>query len=203
MVLTLILCGVAVANAFVTAPLRQSHAVCSSRGSAGDIRMINLFGNNEESQRRRNDLSKRSAGVGDRKVRFRKPNQATTGLLLGIKFKESFSKAVIIDKIIPGTEADSLKKQGKLKEGDEITMVSATFGDEMWSARGIGKIRLEKSIAVRQGMFIDFVVENNNDKNNKNLGELARKEQEKMNRLQKQLQAEVDAENKKKKFGFF
>eukprot|EP00966_Prymnesium_polylepis_P307283 7100957-Prymnesium_polylepis.1 len=30
-------------------------------------------------------------------------------------------------------------------------MVSATFGDEMWSARGIGKYRLEKSIAVRQG----------------------------------------------------
>merc|ERR1719478_884084 len=161
--------------------------------------MINLFGNNEESQRRRGDLSKRYASAGDRKIRFRKPNQATTGLSLGLKFRESFSKAVIIDKILPGTEADNLKKQGKIKEGDEITMVSATFGDEMWSARGIGKMRLEKSIAVRQGMFIEFVFENSNDKANKKLSDSAKKEQDKMNRLQQQLAAEVDAENKKKK----
>merc|ERR1719453_849028 len=56
-------------------------------------------------------------------------------------------------------EAAKLKRQGKIKEGDEITMVSATFGDEMWSARKVGKYRLEKSIAVRQGMTISFVFE--------------------------------------------
>ena len=52
-------------------------------------------------------------------------------------------------------------------------MVSATFGDEMWSARGVGKYRLEKSIAVRQGMTISFVVENRDDFSEKRMRELA------------------------------
>merc|ERR1719382_1802477 len=122
--------------------------------------MINLFGNNAESKERRDLLSARDARAGDRKVTFRKPNQATEGLALGLKFRESFGKAVYIDKILPNTEAARLEKQGKIQEGDEVTMISATFGGEMWSARNVGKYRLEKSIAVRQGMTIDFVFEN-------------------------------------------
>ena len=38
----------------------------------------------EESTKRRDALSLRDARPGDRKVTFRKPNQATTGLLLGL-----------------------------------------------------------------------------------------------------------------------
>merc|ERR1712134_217910 len=93
-----------------------------------------------------------------------------------------------------------LKAQGKIKEGDEITMVSATFGDEMWSARGVGKYRLEKSIAVRQGMTISFVVENRSDSDKKRLAQLdkeAEKERARVSRLQQQLQNEVDQEKKK------
>ena len=112
----------------------------------------------------RDSLSLRSAPAGSRKVAFRKQNAATKSLQLGLVFRESFGKAVFIDKIIPGSQADAMKKQGKLKEGDEIVMVSATFGNEMWSARNIGKIRLEKSIAVRQGMFVEFVVESPSEK---------------------------------------
>lgn len=89
--------------------------------------------------------------------------------MLGLKFRESFGKAVYIDKIIPGTEADRLKKAGQIKEGDQITMVSATFGDELWSARGVGKYRLEKSIAVRQGMTIQFVVEGSSSDDKKRM----------------------------------
>lgn len=170
----------------------------------------------DESKKTRDALSYRSARPGDRKVTFRKPPSATAGLELGLKFKESFMKAVYIDKIIPGTEAARLEKEGKIKArwlrpqttpllapralghtaaassvglliwpllpcgsvgrrvscprsqvGDEITMVSATFGDEMWSARNVGKYRLEKSIAVRQGMQISFVFENSNDSSKK------------------------------------
>lgn len=120
--------------------------------------------------------------------------------MLGLKFREGFGKAVFIDKIIDGTEAARLKQQGKIKEGDEITMVSATFGDEMWSARGVGKYRLEKSIAVRQGGTISFVVEGRGDNDNKRRAQLdkeAQKEKDRMTRLQKQLQNEVDAEKKK------
>lgn len=164
------------------------------------VRMINLFGNNDESKERRAALSFREARPGDRKVTFRKPNTATEGLLLGLKFRESFGKAVYIDKILPNTEAARLEKQGKIKAGDEVVMVSATFGDEMWSARGVGKYRLEKSIAVRQGMTISFVFENSDDNSKKKMAELAKKQQkeaDRMSRLQKQLTQEVEAEKKK------
>ena len=68
----------------------------------------------EESKERRAALSRRDARAGDRKVTFRKPNAATEGLLLGLKFRESFGKAVYIDKILPNTEAARLEKQGKI-----------------------------------------------------------------------------------------
>merc|ERR1719395_70429 len=149
--------------------------------------MINLFGNNEESRARREALSLRDARAGDRKVTFRKPNQATDGLVLGLKFREGFGKAVFIGKIVPNSEAARLEKQGKIKEGDEITMVSATFGDEMWSARGVGKYRLEKSIAVRQGMTISFVVEGRDDNSRRALAAQQKKaeaEAKRISRLQ-------------------
>ena len=170
-----------------------------------DVSMINLFGNTEESKKRRQDLSLRSAPAGSRVVSFRKESAATQGLQLGLKFRESFGKAVYIDKILPGSQAANLEAKGQLRVGDEITMVSATFGDEMWSARGVGKYRLEKSIAVRQGMFIKFVVEQSDDnskKRQKEIAELQKKEKAKTTRLQQQLAAEVDAQKGKKK-GFF
>ena len=148
----------------------------------------------EESKQRRTALSFRSAQPGDRKVTFRKPNAATEGIMLGLKFRENFQKGVFIDKIIDGTEAARLKREGKISEGDEITMVSATFGDEMWSARGVGKYRLEKSIAVRQGMTISFVVENRNDNDAKKRAKLekeAEKERARVNRLQDMVRARM------------
>merc|ERR1719387_633095 len=114
--------------------------------------------------------------------------------MLGLKFRENFGKGVFIDKIIPGTEAARLQSQGKIAVGDEVTMVSATFGEEMWSARGIGKYRLEKSIAVRQGNGISFVLENRDDGSEKRMRELAemqKKEDEKIARLQKMMTNEV------------
>merc|ERR1712099_145017 len=161
------------------------------------------FGNTDESKKQRDALSLRSAKTGDRKVTFRKPNTATQGLQPGLKFRESFGKAVYIDQIIPGTEAARLEREGKIKKGDEVTMVSATFGDEMWSARNVGKYRLEKSIAVRQGMTISFVFENSDDnskKARKIAAEKAAKENAKISRLQSQLTQEVEAEKKKGAF---
>jgi len=186
------------------APLpAPGHAAAVSR--VADVHMLNLFGNNEESKARRDALSFRAAQSGDRKVTFRKPNRATDGLMLGLKFREGFGKAVYIDKVVPGTEADRLKKNGKLREGDEVTMVSATFGDEMWSARGVGKYRLEKSIAVRQGNGISFVLENRDDFSEKRMRELAaqqKKEDEKVSRLQKMMTKEVE-EKKQGPFGLW
>lgn len=163
----------------------------------------------DESKQRRTALSYRSAQPGDRKVSFRKPNSATGGLMLGLQFREApFTKAVYIDKILPNTEAARLEREGKIRKGDEIVMVSATFGGEMWSARGVGKMRLEKSIAVRQGMTVDFVVESPDDNSKKRMNELAnakKKEDARNSRLQKMLQDEVNqdkAQKKKNIFGF-
>ena len=158
----------------------------------------------DESNKRREALSYRTARPGDRKVTLRKPNTATEGLRLGLKFRESFGRAVYIDKILPNTEAARLEREGKIRCGDEIVMVSATFGDEMWSARGVGKYRLEKSIAVRQGGTISFVVENSSDNNKKRMKQLSQqqqKEKDRVSRLQRRLTQEVEAE--KKKGGFF
>jgi hypothetical protein len=180
----------------------RAPAAATSRAAPAP-QMINLFGNNERSSKQREALSFRTSQAGDRVVSFRKPNTATTGLTLGLKFKESFGKAVYIDKIIPGTEADRLRQDGKIQVGDEIVMVSATFGDELWSARGVGKYRLEKSIAVRQGMVIKFVLENSSGADKKRRqqeAEAAKREASKVGRLQKQLTQEVEAQ---KKSGWF
>jgi len=197
--------AVAAFNVLAAAPTHRGACAAPAIRST-DVQMINLFGNNDESKARRDALSRRDAQAGDRVVQFRKPNSATAGLELGLVFRESFGKAVYIDKIIPNSEAARLERQGKLSVGDQVTMVSATFGDELWSARGIGKYRLEKSIAVRQGMTISFVLEGSSadeKKRMKKLSEAQKKENAKMSRLQAQLAAEVDAEKEKSKGGGF
>jgi len=182
------------AAALLEPPQAQDNAVKRS----GDLTMLGLFGNTEESRQKRADLSLRDAPPGSRVVTFRKPNAATDGLLLGLKFREGIGKSVYIDKILPNTEAAIKKQKGEITEGDEIVMVSATFGDEMWSSRGVGKYRLEKSIAVRQGMVIKFVVEGKKDAARlKKLEEQQKKQAALQTRLQKELQKEVDDEKSK------
>lgn len=61
------------------------------------------------------------------------------------------------------------------------------------------RYRLEKSIAVRQGMFIDFVLENSDDKSKaarKKEAERVQMENEKISRLQAQLTKEVEDDKK-------
>ena len=205
------LCAFAAATVALV-PQLPAHRVtgyASGISRTSDVQMINLFGNTDDSARQRQDLSLRSAPPGSRVVAFRKENAATQGLQLGLKFRESFGKAVYIDAILPGSQAARLEKQGKLRKGDEVVMVSATFGDEMWSSRGIGKQRLEKSIAVRQGQTIKFVLEASDDNSKakkKALAEKLKKEQAMTSRLQAELAKEVDAAKSKPKgklFGLF
>jgi hypothetical protein len=47
----------------------------------------------------------------------------------------------------------------QVKEGDIVTMCSATFGDEMWSTRGVGLSRVLAAIRVRAGPTVKLVVE--------------------------------------------
>mmetsp|Transcript_22243 Transcript_22243/g.39163 ORF Transcript_22243/g.39163 Transcript_22243/m.39163 type:complete len:238 (-) Transcript_22243:106-819(-) len=179
-----------------------SNAIRATR--RGTPEMFFLWGNNEESKKRREELALRDAPAGSRMVTFRKPNAAASSASLGLTFRDSWGRAVYVDKILPGSEAERFKRQGKIKEGDEVVMVSATFGDEMWSSRGIGKGRLEDSIRVRQGAYISFCLESSDDADKarkKELAGQASKEQERMNKLQSILAKEVAEEQGKG--GFF
>ena len=89
------------------------------------------------------DRSRRSAGFSDRKVTLAKP--------LGLELVEGPGRSVVIGDIIPGSNAAPAASKGLLKKGDCIVMCSATFGDEMWSTRGVGTERVMKAIAVRAG----------------------------------------------------
>lgn len=153
-----------------------------------------LFGNNEESKRRRDDLVLRTAPAGSNKLTFLKPPQSVQnpGKILGIVFEQNIIGNIFVKKILPDTEAEKYKQQGKLSEGDEVVMVSATFGEEMWSCRGVGVQRLYSSLKVRAGGNVAFVFESKG-KNTKRQAEAAKDSEVRANRMAR-LQAEINNE---------
>ena len=81
--------------------LAPTHARSLARTHAPDVELLESVARSvEESKKQREFLSLRDAPSGSTRVQFRKPNQATTGLTLGLKFRESFGKAVYIDQIL-------------------------------------------------------------------------------------------------------
>ena len=188
------------------APLRNcAPAHASSRAAASSISMINLFGNTEESAKRRNDLTLRSAPAAASSLPQAEPGD--DGADARPQVPPELRQLDHIDKVIRHRGGPP-QEVGQLKEGDEAVMVSATFGDELWSARGIGKQRLEKSIAVRQGMNIKLVLEgsSSDDKKRKEMAaKAAAAEKAKIARLQAKLEGEVQASKgqEKKFFGLF
>merc|ERR1711966_375350 len=53
-------------------------------------------------------------------------------------------------------------RSGKVKEGDIVTMCSATFGNDMWSTRGVGLTRVLAAIRVRAGSTVKLAPESPN-----------------------------------------
>ncbi|KAL7557130.1 hypothetical protein ACA910_002414 [Epithemia clementina (nom. ined.)] len=82
----------------------------------------------------------RSAGAEDTVVELIRP--------LGLILKEDEYRNVYVETVAPKGNA---ARTGKVKEGDIVTMCSATFGDEMWSCRGVGLSRVLAAIRVRSG----------------------------------------------------
>nr|UXY87630.1 hypothetical protein CcurKRNrm1_p100 [Cryptomonas curvata] len=88
---------------------------------------------------------------------------------LGIVLEEADDGMVCIAKISPnGNAANS---GFDIRIGDIIVAVSATFGDEVWSTRGVGLEMVLKSIKIRSGDFVTLVLESPNE--NENLKNLA------------------------------
>merc|ERR1712146_154393 len=102
-------------------------------------------------------------------------------------------------------------KSGKVFEGDYVSMVSATFGDDLWSARGVGLNRVLVSIKSRNTKPVTLVLEAKNEAEEKKRRAIAFKEltdEEKRIKKEKDdallLEMEADDEKlRKKRKGLF
>merc|ERR1711966_535848 len=100
-----------------------------------------------------NDRAKRGVTNEDRYAIIQKP--------LGIILEEGSDGMVFIAKIDPnGNAANS---NFDIRIGDIVVAVSATFGDEVWSTRGVGLDRTLKSIKIRAGDFVTLVLESSEE----------------------------------------
>mmetsp|Transcript_15369 Transcript_15369/g.20641 ORF Transcript_15369/g.20641 Transcript_15369/m.20641 type:complete len:203 (-) Transcript_15369:136-744(-) len=148
---------------------------------------------------RRAERSARAAAAGEVVYEVTKP--------LGLVLEEDKEGNVFVAGVKPGSNA---AKAG-LKEGLEISMVSATFGNDMWSTKGAGLSRVMKAIKVRVGTSVKLVAM---DKKNAakiaklnvmsaaKRRELEEAEQERKDRLLAEIKEETD-EARKKLFGIF
>jgi hypothetical protein len=139
----------------------------------------------------------RQAGVEDRVVELRRP--------LGVVLEEDENGNVFVETLAPKGNA---ARTGLVSEGDVVTMLSATFGDQMWSCRGAGLTRVLAAIRVRAGPTVKLVFESQNEKKRKvtntNKAMKAAEEARERARAQKdQLLAELESDEKKLKKGKF
>ena len=95
------------------------------------------------------DRAKRLVNSEERYAIIQKP--------LGIVLEEAEDGMVCIAKISPNGNA--AKSGFDIRVGDIIVAVSATFGDEVWSTRGVGLEMVLKSIKIRSGDFVTIVLE--------------------------------------------
>mmetsp|Transcript_5882 Transcript_5882/g.15089 ORF Transcript_5882/g.15089 Transcript_5882/m.15089 type:complete len:205 (-) Transcript_5882:299-913(-) len=100
-----------------------------------------------------NDRAKRGVTNEDRYAIVQKP--------LGIILEEGADGMVFIAKIDPNGNA--AKSNFDIRIGDIVVAVSATFGDEVWSTRGVGLDRVLKSIKIRAGDFVTLVLESSEE----------------------------------------
>jgi len=104
----------------------------------------------------KSNRNSRSAAAGDRMVELKMP--------LGMDLEEDENGNVYVKSIEKNGRAE---KSGMIFVGDIVAMVSATFGDDMWSARGVGLDRVVSSIKVRNSKPVRLVLEAVNEQEEK------------------------------------
>ena len=77
-------------------------------------------------------------------------------LPLGMELDEDKEGNVFVKSMEPNGRA---ARTGKVFVGDRITMVSATFGEDMWSTRGVGLTRVLSAMKVRNSKPVKFALE--------------------------------------------
>mmetsp|Transcript_32951 Transcript_32951/g.37952 ORF Transcript_32951/g.37952 Transcript_32951/m.37952 type:complete len:208 (-) Transcript_32951:1-624(-) len=156
-----------------------------------------LFMGNEDDELLRRSRTSRSAGNDDNVVELQKP--------LGLVLNQDNDGNVYVETVAGKGNA---ARTGKVKEGDIVTMVSATFGDDMWSTRGVGLTRVLAAIRVRAGPKVKLVFESTEQYKKK--AATSTKQQEAMENARlaaaakkDQLLSELEGDEKKLKKGKF
>lgn len=139
----------------------------------------------------------RSAGADDRVVELKRP--------LGLVLEEDADGNVYVETVAPRGNA---ARSGMVKQGDIVTMCSATFGDQMWSCRGAGLSRVLAAIRIRAGPTVKLVFESTNETKAKrgNAVKAAKAAEDARLRAQEQkdqLLAELERDEKRLKKGKF
>uniref|UniRef100_A0A7S1VVE6 PDZ domain-containing protein n=1 Tax=Grammatophora oceanica TaxID=210454 RepID=A0A7S1VVE6_9STRA len=130
----------------VVSAFAPSSPQCSARVQSTEL----LAGSNEDLLRQ--SRVSRQAGSDDNVVELMRP--------LGLILKENEDTGdVYVETVAPKGNA---ARTGLVKEGDVVTMCSATFGNQMWSTRGVGLTRVLAAIRVRAGPTVKLVFENPN-----------------------------------------
>jgi len=96
------------------------------------------------------DRSRRKVQPGERAYNVKKP--------LGLVLEEAEDGMVFVADIDPRGNAAQASR-GDIRKGDILVAISATFGDEVWSTRGVGLPRVLKGIQVRFGDEVTLVFE--------------------------------------------
>jgi NACalpha-BTF3-like transcription factor len=152
---------------------------------------------NSEEDIRRFEKAARYAGPGENFVELRRP--------LGLVLDQDDYGNVFVQTVAPKGNA---ARAGTIKEGDIVTMCSATFGDQMWSTRGVGLTRVLAAIRVRSGPTVSLVFESPSQRKMKGAevakaAQAARDAREKAQAKRDELLKELEADEKKIKKGKF
>ena len=128
-------------NAFAPSVITQPTQIVATAKSPSALSMAD------------DDLSRfarqqRFAEADDRIVELRRP--------LGLVLEEDANGNVFVETVAPKGNA---ARTGLVKEGDIVTMCSATFGDQMWTCRGAGLTRVLAAIRIRAGPTVKLVFE--------------------------------------------
>lgn len=152
---------------------------------------------NNDDELARFSRQQRSAGADDRVVELKRP--------LGLVLEEDADGNVYVETVAPRGNA---ARSGMVKEGDIVTMCSATFGDQMWSCRGAGLTRVLAAIRIRAGPTVKLVFESTTETKAKrgNAAKAAKAVEEARVRAQEkkdQLLEELERDEKRLKKGKF
>lgn len=169
----------------------------SSSSSTTSTSTTYLSSSQNDEELMRFSRASRSAGINDRVVELKRP--------LGLVLNEDDNGNVYVETVAARGNA---ARTGLVKEGDVVTMCSATFGDQMWSTRGVGLTRVLAAIRVRAGPTVKLVFESSKETANKarNTSRAAKAAEEARIRAQEkkdQLLKELEADEKRLKKGKF